>query len=216
MGCLKNVLAGIGCLTVLVVAAVLGIRYHGRIAELYRHLRGEPAQPPVVWVAPTPAAATSAANALRALARPRGPAFVDLSAEEIAALIQRELAPGARPVFDSVAVALGPDRVAVRGSLDLTRLPPKLLGPLAAGLGPRERVTAGGTLAATAEGRVWWTVDELQIRDFPFPRAVLPSLLQSIGIPGVRGVAVPLPLRAPVGDVRVTPHGVRAYRASPR
>jgi len=212
MGCLRR----IGCLVILLAAVLAGYLYRDRIVAAYRRLRGAPAPPPIVYVAPTPGAAARAEAALRQLVRPGGPAYVDVTAAELAALIEQQLTgPGSR-VLDSVAVALGDQHVAVRGSLDVSAVPRRLLGPLAEGLGRREPVVAGGTLAAGPDGRVVWTIDELKIRDFPFPHAVIPAILHVMNLTDGKVAAVPIPLPAGVGDVRITPAGIRLYRAAAR
>ena len=216
MGCLKNVLAGIGCLVVLVAAAVVGFLYRERLAHLWRRARGVPEPPPVVYVLPSAGGAARAEAALRELARRGGPAYVDIAPAELAALIDRELARAPRRVFDSVAVALSDQRVQVKGSLDMSLVPQRLLGPLAEGLGRREPVTAGGVLAVGPDGTVRWTLDQLVIREFPFPKSVIPAIVRSFGLADSRDGAVAIPLPVPVGDVRVSPSGVRLYRASPQ
>lgn len=218
MGCLKNILAGVGCLVVLLAAAVAGFLYRDRIAHLYRKLRGIPERPPAVYVLPAAGGAARADAALRALVRRGGPAYVDIAPAELAALIDRQLARAPHRVFDSVAVALeeSDQRVLVRGSLDVSELPQRLLGPLSEGLGRHEPVTAGGVLSAGPDGRLRWTVDQLVIREFPFPKSVVPAVIRSLGVVGARDAAVPIPLPAPVGDVKVSASGVRLYRAGPR
>ncbi|HXY69669.1 MAG TPA: hypothetical protein VEH62_09475 [Gemmatimonadales bacterium] len=215
MGCLRKALAGVGCLVVLVAIAA-GYLYREHLAALWRRVRGTPAPPPVVYVAPAPGAARDAEATLAQLARPvtGGSAYVDLTASELAALIQRQLDGTARGVVDSVAVALGDQRIAVRGSLDMSVLPHRLLGPLSEGLGSREPVVAGGVISARRDGRVVWTIDQLRIRELDFPRQVIPSILRAMTVTGAEGASVPIPLPAGVGDVRVSPKGVRVYRAS--
>ena len=215
MGCLKNVLAGVGCLVVLAAAAVLGFIYRDKLALLWRRVRGVPEPPPLVYVLPSADGAARAETALRELARKGGPAYVDISPAELAALLDRELARAPRRVFDSVAVALGDQRVQVKGTLDLSLVPQRLLGPLAEGLGRHESVAAGGVLAASG-GTLRWTLDQLVIRDFPFPRSVIPAVVRSFGLADSKDGAVPIPLPVPVGDVRVSPSGVRLYRAAAR
>ena len=212
MGCLRRLLAGIGCLVVLAAVAVRWL-YRDRLGVLYRHLRGvsEPAAP--TFVAPPPGAAQAAQAALDRFARRGGGGYVDITAAELAGLIERALESGPVHALDSVAVALDSQRVRVRGSLDVTVLPRRVLGPLAAGLGRREPVLAGGTLAVRPDGHLVWTIDELTLRDFPFPRAVIPAILQAMSVTDGKGAAVPIPLPAAVGDVRVSPAGIRLYRA---
>jgi hypothetical protein len=216
VGCLKNVLAGIGCLVVLVAAAALAFIYRDRLAHWYRHARGIPEPPRVVYVLPGPGGATRAEAALRELSRRGGPAYVDIAPDALAALIDRELARAPRRVLDSVAVALGDGRVQVKGTLDVSLLPRRLLGPLIEGLGRREPVEAGGVLAAAPDGTVRWTLDRLVVREFPFPKSVIPAIVRSFGLADARDAAVPIQLPVPIGDVRVSPTGVRLYRASAR
>ncbi len=211
MGCLRR----LGCLVLVLAVVAAAYLYRSRLTALYHRLRGIPEPAAVVFTPPAPGAAAKAEAALDRLVRPGGPAYVDLDAAQLAGLISSQLAPGPHPVLDSIAVALGTDRVEVRGSLDVSVLPKKLLGPMAAGLAAREPVMAGGRLSV-ADGQVWWTIDALKLHDFDFPRPVIGALLRSMSLPGLRGAAIPLPLATGVGDVRVSPALVRAYRASPR
>jgi hypothetical protein len=212
MGCLRR----IGCLVVLLAAVVAGFLYRDRITALYRRVRGIPEPPPAVFVPPAPGAAAQAEAVLERLTRRTGPAYVDLTAAQLAALIERQVAATGTRVLDSVAVALGDQRVEVRGSLDVAAVPRRLLGPLAEGLGRREPVVAGGTLAADSGGRVVWTIDKLAIRDFPFPRQVIPAILHVMNLTDGKAAAVPIPLPAGIGDVRVSRAGIRVYRGAAR
>jgi hypothetical protein len=216
VGCLKNVLAGIGCLVVLGAAAVLGFMYRDRLAQLWGRFRGVREPPPIVYVTPAPGGAAHAEAGLRDLARRDGPAYVDLAPADLAALIDRELARMPRRVFDSVTVALDSPRVLVKGRLDVSEIPQRLLGPLADGLGRYEPVTAGGVLASGPGGTLRWTLDRLMIRDFPFPGSVIPAVVRSFGLADTKDAAVPIPLPVPVGDVRVSRGGVRLYRSTAR
>ena len=216
MGCLKNILAGIGCLVVLLVAAAAGFLYRDPLAHLYRRVRGIPEQPPMVYVLPSAGGASRAEEALRQLSRRGGPAYVDITAGELAALIDRELARVPTRVFDSLAVALADQRVLVKGSLDVSELPKRLLGPLSEGLGRHEPVVAGGLLAAGPDGRVRWTVDQLRVRDFPFPKSVIPAVIRTFHVADTRDAGVPIPLPVGIGDVRVSASGVRLYRMGAR
>jgi hypothetical protein len=216
VGCLRSLLTGIGCLVVLVAAAVVGFLYRDRLASMYRGMRGVPEPPPAVYVTPSPAGAAQAEAALERLVRQGGPAYVDVTAAELAALIDAQLRRQPRRVLDSVAVSLGEERIRVRASLDMSVLPQRLMGPLASGLDRREPVVAGGTLSVAPDGRVLWVIDEFRIRDFPFPRKVISAIIASFDVPGAHDAAVPIPLPAGIGDVRVHPSGVRVYRASAR
>jgi len=216
VGCLKNVLTGVGCVVVLAAAAVAGFIYRDKLAHLWRRVWGQREPAPIVYVLPAPGGAAHAETALRELGRRGGPAYVDVAPADLAALIDRELARMPRRVFDSVAVALDSPRVLVRGRLDVSAIPQRLLGPLADGLGRYEPVTAGGVLAAGPDGTLRWTLDQLSIREFPFPKSVIPAVVRSFALANAKDAAVPIPLPLPVGDVRVSRSGVRLYRASAR
>ena len=212
MGCLRR----LGCLVILLAAVVAGFLYRDRIVAVWHRIRGVPAAAPVAYATPAPGAARKGEAALELLARRGGPAYVDLTATELASLVEEQLeGPGGR-VLDSVGVALGDGHVEVRGSLDVSALPRRLLGPLAEGLGRREPVLVGGVLAARPDGRVVWTIDELRIRDFPFPRAVIPAILHAMNLTDGKDAGVPIPFSEGVGDVRVSPAGIRLYRAAAR
>jgi len=213
MGCLKAIFVRVGCLVVLVAAAVLGFLYRREIWDTYRRFRGEkPVAAAAGFAAPAPRGGARAEDALARLGGRGGPAYVDLTAAEIAALLDRELVRCSNRVFDSVQVALDSDLILVRGQLDLSRLPRDFLGPLAGSFGGREPVEAGGALVAAPGGAVRWKPDRLRIHDFPFPRRVIPVLLRALHVaaPGDSGLALP-GIRG-VGDVRVTPGWVRLYR----
>jgi hypothetical protein len=215
VGCLRQLFVQVGCVVLVLAGAALAFVYREQLADVYRRLRGEPAPVEVVYVVPEPGGARAAVRALEQLARPRGPAFVDLSAGQLAALIDDLLSRAGRRVFDSVQVALGNDEVRVKGSLDVREVPRNLLGPLRGAIGPFEPLAVGGPLAVDSAGRVRWRITSLSIRDFPFPRSTLPALVRQLRIPDATDGSVPIPDAGTVGDVRVAPAGVRLYRRSP-
>lgn len=217
MGCLKALFVQVGCLVLVVLAAVFGWIYRRDLVDLYRRIRGRPEAAATVWAAPAAGDLERARGTLEQLARCGGPAYVDLTAGELAALVDGELVRVPRRAVDSVRVALEENQVRLRASLDLSEVPQRLLGPLRGALERREPVTVGGTLTAdTAAGHLDWTVTALEVRDFPFPRSTIPAILRALKVPGLEGAAVPIPVPAAVGDVRVSTGRVRLYRAAPR
>ena len=217
MGCLRKLFVQIGCLIFFLALLVVGFIYREQVTAIYRRLRGLP--PPLettVFLPPATGGAARARESLRRLAGREGLAYVDLTAGDIAALVDGELGRAPRRAFDSVAVGLTADALRLRGVLDLREVPRGLLGPLASGMSGREPVTAGGPLSVDSTGRVLWTLTSLKVRDFPFPRGTIPAILRSLRIPGVEEGALPIPVGERVGDVRVSPTGVRLYRAPPR
>jgi hypothetical protein len=215
MGCLKALFVQVGCLVLLVAAAVLAFVYRRPLWDAYRRFRHEKPAAAVAYAAPDAAGARRAADALARLAHAGGPAYVDLTAAEIAALLDRDLVGASRHVFDSVQVALDSNTVLLKGVLDLSRLPRDVLGPFAAALSGREPVEAGGALLPAPGGLVRWVPDRLRIRDFPIPRKGIPVLLRSLHVDAAQG-GVALPGVTGVGDVRVGPDRVRLYRLERR
>jgi len=217
MGCLKALFVQVGCLVLLVAAAVLAFLYRKPLWDAYHRWRGGKPPAVVAYAAPPAdaAGARTASDALARLTRAGGPAYVDLTAADVAALLDRDLVRASRHVFDSVSVALDSNTVLVKGVLDLSLLPKDFLGPFSGSLNGREPVEAGGALLAGSGGTLRWAPDRLRIRDFPIPRRGIPVLLRALHVEAAQG-GVTLPGVTGVGDVRVTPERVRLYRLERR
>lgn len=205
-----------GCLVLLVAALALGYMYREPLGDLVRRLRGLPPRDRSEFAQPAPGGGAAAESTLARLERQGGPAFVDLDAAMLAALLDDELNRTGRRMVDSIRVALLEGEVRVRGSLEVARVPRNLLGPLAGAIGPWEPVEVGGALRADSTGRVYWSVTALRVRDFPFPRSTLPALVRQLRLAQSEDGAVQIPGLRGVGDVRVSPGVVRLYRSSPR
>ena len=213
-GCLKAMAVRIGCAALFAAACVFVILFHTEIWDYYKAWRGNPAE---VYTPPAEGGEPRSRSAFERLARPGGPAYEDLTAGDVAALVSRALEEaGGRRVLDSVRVALLQNEVRVRGVLDLSGVPRSALGPLAGIVGDREPASIGGPLSADTAGGLVLTVTYLRLRDFPFPRATIPRILRAARVPGAIGARVPLPGTAGIGDVRVSPSGMRLYRMTPR
>ena len=211
MGCLRGLFVRIGCLVVLLALLALGWIYREEVKDLYRRLRGLPGRARVTYVSAdtSPAAAETA---LRRVERRGGPAYVELTAGQVGALIAGVLERTGTNAVDSVQVALLEGEVLLHGSLDMTHVPANLLGPLAGALGPRESIAIGGPLSVDPIGRLMWSVTSLSVKSFPFPRSTIPALIRQLRIPGAEGNAVPVPGLTNLRDVHVTPDVVRLYR----
>jgi hypothetical protein len=193
---------------------VFVILFHTEIWDYYRAWRGNPAE---VYTAPAVGGDARARSAFERLARRGGPAYEDLTAGDVAALVSRALEEaGGRHVLDSIKVALLQNEIRVSGVLDLSGVPRSTLGPLASVLGDKEPASIGGPLSADSSGGLVLTVTYLRLREFPFPRSTIPRILRAARVPGAMGARVPLPGTAAIGDVRVSPSGMRLYRRLPR
>lgn len=206
----------IGCGTVLIVAGIVGWEYRAQLAGAYRSVV-EGAQPtpadsvglPVTGE-PTSRALRSAQQKRAAIARQGGPAYVVLSADEMASLITLELAPDARRALDSIRVTLSEGRFALQARLNTRIFSRQLLGPLAGMLAPEEPVRIAGPAQYAGIGALAWEPDEFTIRAFPFPAVAIPKLVNRLT--GGTDGRVPIPVPVTVGDVRIRPSGVTFYR----
>ena len=216
VGCLRQLFVQIGCLVVLLALVVLGFLFKDQLGAVYRRVRHLP--PPAeeahyVPPAPAPGGLEGARQALARLQQRGGPAWVDLSAAQVGALIEERLkSTGRRSAVDSLAVAFVGDEARVRGVVDLSGVPRGALGPFVGALDRRQPVALGGIFSADSAGRVWWTVTRLVVGDFPFPRGTIGAVLRQLQVPELRGSAIPLPLREPVGDATVRNDALRLYR----
>lgn len=141
---------------------------------------------------------------------------VRLTAPELASLIGDGLDQRVRRELDSLSVTLGDGRVAVAGRIRTSGLPRDLLGPLTGALAEREWIRAAGSLEVVGPGRMEWRVEAFQVRDFDFPREMVPKIIGVVGGAGRDSVlAVTIP--EGIGRVRVQPDGVTLYPSgSPR
>jgi len=218
-GCFKNLLAGIGCLTVLTVGGALAWQYRAQLNGLYRSIveRESPASSRATGAdtvpttgRPTAQAFESARSKQEAMARRDGPGYVTLSADEMASLIAVELGPAGRAALDSIAVTLHENRLEFRAVLNTGLLGAALPGPLAGVLSAREPVRVSGGAQVAAVGAVAWKPDSFVVRSFPFPESAVPLLVNKLT--GRPDGIVPIPVPPTVGDLRIRPSGVTFYR----
>lgn len=173
------------------------------------------------WVALNYPAAERGRMALARLTKPKGPAYVSLSAGEFAGALLDSLAAQLPASADDVQVRAEGSEFLVRASVRLGDLGGRaVLGPLASMLGDRERLTLGGTLEPTAVvGVAQFKLTRVKIGDFAVPGAVVPRLVKALKrkptTPGVELSALQVRLPAGVGDIRVAQGKVTLYRAAP-
>ncbi|HEX5005158.1 MAG TPA: hypothetical protein VFV65_07565 [Gemmatimonadales bacterium] len=138
---------------------------------------------------------------------------VVLTAAELASLIGAGLDSRLRGQLDSLVVTLGEDRIAVGGRIRTAGLPRDVLGPLAGAFKEREPIQGAGTLAVVGPGRAEWRVEAFQVRDFDFPREVVPRIVGLVaGNPRDSVLAIVIP--EGIGGVRVHPDRVTLYPSS--
>ncbi|HEX9631612.1 MAG TPA: hypothetical protein VGA02_04025 [Gemmatimonadales bacterium] len=212
-GCLRNILAGVGCLTLVILAGAAGYHYRAQLKGFVDSVR--PGRAAVADTLGTTGFASETAlerarRKERRMASRSGPATVVLTAEELAALIRDGLDPVARRALDSMRVILTRDRLTIDAQLLTAGLERGLLGPIGDIVDAREPLRIAGPAAVTAPGVVEWTPDEIVLRAFPFPGGLIPRLVNAIM--GVRDGVVPLAVPPTVGDLRIREDGVTFYR----
>jgi hypothetical protein len=213
-GCFRNIFALIGCFTVLVVLGVLGWGYRAQIVGLVRSVtEKEPAASggdSLTVGTASPEALRSAERKEAAIAQPGGPAFVTLTAEEMAALIDRRLDPLARAAIDSLSVALEEGSFTLAAQVRTELFSRDLLGPFAELLDQRHPMRMAGPARLVRRGALAWEVNEFVIYSFPFPQSAIPRLIDRLtgGSDGAFVIRVP----ETVGDVRIRGDGVTFYR----
>ena len=217
MGCLRRA----GCLVV-VLAIVVGLWLtQNKWMRVVK--RSDPA-PDVsadrVWQPLSPQAAARGKQALDGLASPRGPVFVNLSANEIASYVV-QAAGGAFPASaDSVEAAVIDDVLYVRAIVptkDIARS--GALGPLAGLLNAREKVSLGGSFRVVRPGLSEFKLRDVKLRDFSVPRGAIPRLVQQITkgkqTPGIANDALAVPTPTSLADVRIANGRVTLYKSTP-
>jgi hypothetical protein len=210
-GCLRT----IGCATVLVVGGAVALLTRDR---WYPALRGDRDRAVVELPADTlsPDGAARAEASLRDLQRPRGPAFVNITPADLAALIVREAGRrGPLPLKRARAGTVA-DELWLQGALDIRALRAQgVLGSLGKLLGDEEEVELRGTLDIVRPGLAQFHVTSFKVRDFPIPSPAIPRLvreLQRERPEGVSADAVAFAVPEYIGDARIANGRVTLYK----
>lgn len=211
-GCLKTV----GCATLLVIGA--GVAWLTR-DRWYPQLR-DGRETPIVEVASdtlSAAGAERAAASVNSLARPSGPAYVNIAPADLASLIVREASRRNPLPLKNATAAVVSERLLLRGTLDIRQLRAQgALGALGALLGDEEDVELRGTIDMVQPGLGQFRVEDFKARNLSIPHAAIPKLiaqLQRGGRPeGVAANGVAFDMPPYIGDVRIANGRVTLYK----
>ncbi len=212
LGCLSLPFRLLGLLIV-AGAVYLGWTNRDRIAPYWHRLTDRPAASAVGETGyPGEAALAAATDKIDSLNGWRADS-VTLTAAEMASLVGAGLDRRLRGELDSLAVTLGDGRIAVAGKIRTAGLPREVLGPLAGAFEEREPIRGAGPVRVSGPGRAEWQVDAFQVRDFEFPREMVPRIVGLVAgskRDSVLSIAIPVG----IGGVRVHPDGVTLYPSS--
>ena len=207
-------LGRLGCLFLLVIAGALALLTRERWLP---RVLGDRGLAPVTWETVNEPGAKKAGDAVASLGQPGGPAYVTLSAAELAALMVENSGHRLPAALDSVQAAIDSETVRVRALVALDDIRGlDALGPLSGLLDKRERIEFTGTMSVVRPGLGEFRVASVQVADLSLPRAAIPRLLSrldaSVRPAGVapNGIAITIPDY--IGDVRVARGQVTLYR----
>lgn len=209
-------LGRIGCLLLLLVAGAIAFLMRDRWVP---RVLGRAEPPPVTWesVREPAAGAQKAGDAIASLGRAGGPAYVTVSAADLAELMVRSSGYRLPTALDSVEAAIDSETVRVRALVTLDDIRGlDALGPLAGLLDKQERIEFTGTLGVLKPGLGEFRVASVKVADLSLPRAAIPKLLARLDR-SVRpeeispdGIAITIPDY--IGDVRISRGQVTIYR----
>jgi hypothetical protein len=209
MGCI----ARLGCLFVLVILAIAG--WFTRDRWLPQRFRTTPAAAASAWQPVTPAGAQRTNAALTKLSDQRGPVFQTLSAGDVASFAFTEFGKRLNGSADSVSARVEGDRMTVRAVVRLAELKGKL-GPLGGMLGDRETVEMSGTVQMIRPGLAALAVQTAKVGRIALPQGMIPRLVKEIDNrrrpEGLPDNALPLPVPAYVGDIRIGNGKITLYK----
>jgi hypothetical protein len=203
-------------MALLIIGLVFFWQFRDPLTDAYRAFReGAAAEAAVDSIQigpgrPSAAALLSALEKYQSMNETPGPGFVVLSTAEMASLIQDGLDPIAQQALDSLLVTFEDGRFILEAVLVTEVWGREALGPFAAMLQPREPLRVAGPARPERAGVIAWEPDEFSVRNLPFPRAAIPTLVKSLT--GGSGGAILLAVPPTVGDVRIRPEGVTFYR----
>ena len=215
-GCFRNTFAMIGCATVLVVMIVVGWLYRDQIVD---KVRTWGVDLPFIGLVddghPSGRALQSARRKHRRMADPRGPDAVRLNSSEVASLVVDELDPAVQEALDSLTVSFEPGRFILEAQLMTEVWGKEQLGFFGGLLLPRESLRVSGPVNVSADrtGVALWEPDQMSIRTFPFPRAAITPIVNSLT--GGSDGSIPLPVPPTVGGIEIELNGITFFRREP-
>ena len=240
-GCLTR----IGCLMVLVIAGAIGwttqkswlprvkAQVRSTAPELVRKVRdltskgesggsssAKSAATDPSWTALTAAGAERGRAAVAKLSQKNGPAYVNVGAADLAALVLDSLLHGFSAGASGAQAIARNDRLYMKAMVSVADLGgPKTLGPLSGMISGKQELTIGGRLEVLSPGKAQLRVEEVSLGELKLPNALIPRLIERIGVKthaaGAQGDAIPVQVPTSLADVRVNTGHITLYKTTP-
>ena len=161
-----------------------------------------------------------AGDDIASLGLPKGPAYVTVTAAELAALMVESTGHRLPATLDSVEAAVVDETVRVRARVKLDDIRGlDALGPLSGVLGNSERIEFTGTMGLLRPGLGEFRVATVKIGELLLPRAAIPRLLarldSSVRPEGVSADGIAITIPEYIGDVRIARGEITLYKRTP-
>lgn len=211
-------LGRLGCLLLVLILLIAAWYTRGLwLPERFNpHSTTSMAAPPT-WQPLTDSGAQRTQTALSKLSSPHGPVFQTLSGADVASFIFRTLARQLPPSTDSIQALVKDDLISMRANVRVKDLGNTgALGPLASMLGDRATIALTGTLQVLRPGLAEFHVRSATIKSIDVPTAMIPQIIGRMNRgyrpPGIAPDALPLPIPAYIGDIRVANGKITLYK----
>ena len=140
--------------------------------------------------------------------------FETLSGADVASYAFQQLARRLPGSADSIQARVDGDKMSMRASVNTAEI--KGLGALGSMLGEREPVELTGTIRVVKPGLGEFQVQDAKVRGLSIPHGMISTLVGRVDRgpkrSGVDADAMPLPLPAYVGDIRVANGKITLYK----
>jgi hypothetical protein len=213
-GCLRS----LGCLVLIAVVSLGGWITRDRWLPALTGSSRE--APTLTFDAVTSERRATSRRVVQSLGKSTGPVFANLTAAEALALVLGDARTELPAFVGELEGAVQGDRLVVRSSIDPSALRGiEALGPIAALLDTRSRVTLAGTLEVVESGQGAFVVQDVRVNDLIVPGPAIAPLLRQIDRrprqPGAPERAITFTLPAHVADLRVAKGRVTLYKNVP-
>jgi hypothetical protein len=211
-------LGRLGCLLLVLILIIAA--WYTRNFWLPQRLRSHPATssaPAATWQPLNDSGVSHTRAALSELSQPHGPVFQTLSGADVASYVFSTLARHLPASTDSIQAIVQDDQLSMRANVRVADLGnTSALGPLASMLGERATIALTGTLHVIRPGLAEFEIRSATLKSIEVPHAMIPNIIarmdRGLRPAGVAPDALPLPIPAYIGDIRVANGKITLYK----